>query len=74
MPRLNGEGPWGQGPGSGRGLGFCSGGRAWGNRGFGRRFLSSKNEMAALKEEEKMLEKELDMIREEKAALEKEEK
>lgn len=73
MPRFDGTGPMGQGPITGRGMGFCGGGfgRGWGfgGRGFGRRFISTKNEMAALDEEEKILEEELAAVREEKAAL-----
>ncbi len=65
----------GQGAGTGRGLGPCGGGtkRGWGCRGgygFGfRRFVSSKNELAALEDEEKMLEEELAAIKEEKESL-----
>lgn len=37
MPRYDGTGPWGQGPGSGWGLGPCGAGRRRGYRiGFGR--------------------------------------
>ena len=75
MPRLNGTGPMGQGPMTGWGLGPCGGGM---RRGFGcqggygygfRRFISPKNEIAALEDEEKILEEELAAVREEKAAL-----
>ncbi len=67
MPRFNGTGPLGAGAGTGWGLGPCGCG---GRRGFGfRRFISPKNELATLEEEEKMLEKELEMLREGKAAL-----
>jgi len=75
MPRFNGTGPMGQGAGTGWGLGPCGSGmrRGWGCRGgygFGfRRFISPKNEMAALEDEEKMLEEELAAIKEEKTAL-----
>ena len=75
MPRFDGTGPMGQGAGTDRGLGPCGGGmrRGWGCRdgyGFGfRRFISPKNEMAALEDEEKMLEEELAAVKEEKAAL-----
>ncbi len=75
MPKLDGTGPMGQGAGTGRGLGLCGGGmrRGWGCRGgygFGfRRFISPKNELAALENEEKMLEEELAAIKEEKTAL-----
>ncbi len=81
MPKLDGTGPRGQGPRTGRGLGFCGGGlgRGYGccigGRGFGfRRFFSSKNELAALEEEERILEEELIALREEKDALKNEQK
>ena len=74
MPRLNGTGPMGQGSLTGRGLGPCGSGRACG-RGFGfRRYISPKNELSALENEEKILEQELAEIREEKSALEKQAK
>ena len=75
MPYYDGTGPMGYGPGTGRGWGPCGGGMRrgwglWGGYGMGpRRFLSSRNERAALEEEEKMLEEELAIVREEKAAL-----
>jgi hypothetical protein len=73
MPRFNGTGPIGQGPRTGRGFGPCGGGmrRGWGYwGGYGlRRFISPRNELAALKDEEKMLEEELAAIKKEKAAL-----
>ncbi|MDD5638716.1 MAG: DUF5320 domain-containing protein [Candidatus Pacebacteria bacterium] len=73
MPRFDGTGPLGQGPRTGRGLGPCGGGMrcgCWGGYGYGfRRFISPKNELAALEDEEKMLEEELAAVREEKAAL-----
>ena len=74
MPRFDGTGPLGQGPRTGRGLGPCGGGMGgrgwgcWGSYGF-RRFISPKNELAALEDEEKMLEEELVAIREERTAL-----
>ncbi|MDP2709405.1 MAG: DUF5320 domain-containing protein [bacterium] len=70
MPRLNGTGPMGLGALTGRGLGPCGGGigRGWGGFGF-RRFISPKNELAALEEEEKLFEQELAAIKEEKTAL-----
>lgn len=73
MPKFDGTGPAGMGPKTGRGLGPCAGGmrqcwNCWG-RGFGRRFISPKNELAALEEEAKMLEEELKAIREEMNAL-----
>jgi hypothetical protein len=72
----------GAGPGTGWGLGPCDAGigwrRGWGRRGgygFGfRRFISPKNELAALEDEEKMLEEELAAIKEEIAALKNQQK
>jgi len=77
MPRFDGTGPMGAGPGTGRGLGLCGAKMGWrriwgcrGGYGFGfRRFISPKNELAALEDEEKMLEEELAAIKEEIAAL-----
>ena len=74
MPNLNGTGPMGQGPRTGRGFGYCAGCRRgcfWGcGRGFGfRRFFSPKNEIVTLEEQEKMLVEELNAIREEKVSL-----
>lgn len=66
MSLLDGTGPRGLGPLTGRGMGWCRGG--WG-RGYGlRRFVSPRNELSALEAEEKMLEEELAAVREEKAA------
>lgn len=72
MPRLDRTGPMGQGIGTGRRLGPCGGGirLGWGCYGYGfRRFISPKNELTALEDEEKILEDELAAIREEKATL-----
>ncbi|MCL5733375.1 MAG: DUF5320 domain-containing protein [Patescibacteria group bacterium] len=73
MPRLDGTGPLGYGPRTGRGLGPCGRGIGLGHRsGYGysfRRFISPKNELAALEDEEKILEEELAAVKEEKAAL-----
>jgi len=74
MPRRDGTGPAGQGPRTGWGLGPCGGGMrrgfgCWGGGYGSRRFISPKNELAALEEEEKMLKEELFAISEEKAAL-----
>lgn len=67
MPRFDGNGPIGLGPISGRGMGLCN------RRGVrATRFISSKNELAFLEEEERELERELGIIREEKAALKEE--
>ena len=75
MPKLDGTGPMGQGPRTGRGLGSCGGGMGQGcgcmfGRGFGfRRFFSPKNQLIDLEDQERMLEEELEAIREEKTAL-----
>ncbi|MBS4014950.1 MAG: DUF5320 domain-containing protein [Candidatus Latescibacteria bacterium] len=77
MPKFDGTGPTGQGVGTGRGMGPCGASlgmrRGWGCQagyGFGRRrFISPKNELTALEEEQKMLEEELAAIKEEKATL-----
>ena len=64
----------GQGAGTGRGMGPCGGGMRRGNccggSGFGfRRFVSPKNNLTALEEEEKILGEELSAVRKEKTAL-----
>lgn len=66
MPRFNGTGPMGQGPGTGWGMGPCRGGRGYGNeRGFGwRNFYTKKEESEMLKDEEQTLEQELKAIKE----------
>lgn len=74
MPRLDKTGPAGQGPMTGRGLGHCGAGfrRGWGcpnGYGYGRGFVSPKNYLAALQEDEKTLQQELTAVREEIAAL-----
>jgi hypothetical protein len=66
MPNLDGTGPNCTGPRTGRGLGNCGCRRG--------RFISPKNEMSTLENEEKMLEEELAEIRKEKAALKNDEK
>jgi len=73
MPRINGTGPLGYGPGTGWGMGPCGLGTRWGSgRGYGfgaRRFISPENELAALEDEERMLKNELAAIEEEKKAI-----
>lgn len=77
MPKFDGTGPNGQGPNTGRGFGGCRGGVARGyvgccGRGLGYgRYISAKNELAALEEDEKILEDQLALVREEKVALQK---
>lgn len=80
MPRLDGTGPMGQGQRTGRGMGFCGTGRGVG-RGYSnrdtfgrRRFISPKNELSALENEEKILEEELAAVKEEKASLQSQQK
>jgi len=73
MPRQDGTGPMGQGPMSGRGLGYCGVGFNRGccfgrGLGFGRRW-TTVDEKTALDEEEKILEEELSAVREEKKRL-----
>lgn len=80
MPRRDGTGPLGQGPGSGRGLGRCGrasvgfAGRGLG-RGFGRRFgkvqnLTKEEQLQELQEEETYLKEELEKVSAEKKSLE----
>jgi len=71
MPRLDGTGPLGLGPRTGRGLGPCGMGMGWRCPWLCsyNQFVSPKNELAALEQEEKILEEELSVIREEKANL-----
>jgi hypothetical protein len=73
MPRLDGTGPQGQGPMTGRGMGNCRGvgrgflGRGFGfGRGFGRWCPFANNTQALTKEEQKKL------LLEEKEAIEQE--
>lgn len=60
MPRFDGTGPMGQGPMTGRGLGSCTGRRAFGCR----RFYTQKEESEILKDEQSQLEQELKAIKE----------
>jgi hypothetical protein len=81
MPKLDGTGPMGQGPKTGRGMGNCDEGRGlgWG-RGcgcgcgcgcggglFGRMFYTKEERDELLKDREAMLEKELKAVKEELA-------
>lgn len=77
MPRFDGTGPWGSGPGTGWGKGPCGAGMGWrrGRRIFGRGFgwrrfwnssdapQSKKEEADALSEEAAVLQQELDAIK-----------
>ena len=66
MPRFDGTGRLGSGPGTGWGMGPCGAGMRRGfGRGFGwRRFYSRKEESEILKEESEDLEQELKAIKE----------
>jgi len=82
MPRFDGTGPLGYGPGTGRGLGPCSAGIGW-RRGFGRGYgrfwgwgpynapyrMTQKEETETLKDEAEILEEELKEIKERLAGL-----
>jgi hypothetical protein len=76
MPRQNGTGPMGMGPMTGRGMGPCGGGMAYGRRGGGRglgwrRFwgyypapnMNKKEETEILSEEAQVLEEELKAVK-----------
>jgi hypothetical protein len=75
MPRFDGTGPWGLGPGTGWGLGPCGAGMAWRrgrDRGFRRRRfwgypyqsqITEKEEKEVLEQDAKDLEEELKAIK-----------
>ena len=71
MPRFDGTGPQGRGPGTGRGLGLCGYGfhHFWGYHPRHFRRPSRTEELTSLEEEEKFLQEELEAVREEKKAL-----
>jgi len=76
MPRLNGTGPRGQGPRTGRGLGNCQGAGQGVGRGFGRglgqgrgRFFRFAGKALTKEEQKKSLEKEKKAIEQEIADL-----
>ncbi len=83
MPKLDGTGPLGQGPRSGRGLGPCGQGQGLGlGCGMGRfgwggcpyqfnywRRLSDQEKLAYLEDEEALLKEELIALQEEKKSL-----
>ena len=74
MPRFDGTGPMGNGPRTGRGMGFCGAGRMSNFFCRGCRFqqaYSIEDELAELKSQEIALEKELVIIRERIAHFEK---
>lgn len=75
MPKLDGTGPTGQGPKTGRGMGNCAGGKGlgWG-RGygcgcgggyFGRMFYTKEERSELLKDRKEALENELKALNEE---------
>ena len=76
MPRMNGMGPTGQGPQTGRGMGRCASGdrifwcgRQMLGRGGFRLSLSPQDQLQALEEDEKALLAEIEAIKAEKEAL-----
>ncbi|MFH0803779.1 MAG: DUF5320 domain-containing protein [Candidatus Tagabacteria bacterium] len=66
MPKYNGTGPLGFGPGTGRELGPCGMGMGW-QRGFGRGFgrFWRFGSQVPQKEEKQMLEEEADILEDE---------
>ena len=73
MPRFDGTGPLGYGPGTGRGIGPCGAGMGWRRgRSFGRRWgygsyqprITKKEEVEMLSDEAEFLEDELKAIKE----------
>jgi len=69
MLRFDGTGPWGAGPGSGWGMGPCGcGGRWWrkdGSSGMGwRRFYSKGEERENIESEIKVMEEDLQALKE----------
>ncbi len=68
MPRFDGNGPLGYGPGTGRGFGPCGGGMGYGAR--YRRFYTKEEESELLKEEAESLAEELKAIKERLGQLE----
>jgi hypothetical protein len=76
MPKMNGTGPMGQGPQTGRGMGRCASGermfwcgrRMMGRGGF-KTSLSIEDQLKALDEEEKALLSDLEAVKAEKEAL-----
>ena len=76
MPNMNGAGPKGQGPQTGRGMGHCASGermfwcgrRMMGRGGF-KSSLSLEDHLKALDEEEKALLSDLEAIKTEKEIL-----
>ena len=66
MPGFDKTGPMGMGPGTGRGMGPCLGGRGFGCR----RFFTKKEESELLKEEAEALEGELKAVKERIAEIE----
>lgn len=70
MPRLNGTGPQGYGPMTGRGMGPCGCGMRRGAGFFGQRnYVSPKNNLSYLESEKSALEEELSIVNEEISSL-----
>ncbi|MEA1929350.1 MAG: DUF5320 domain-containing protein [Patescibacteria group bacterium] len=79
MPRFDGTGPMGQGPRTGRSAGYCGAGVGVSGYGCGlgfrrgcgaRGFLTRKEESEMLKDETKLLENELQAVKERLAEVE----
>ncbi len=76
MPRLNGTGPMGQGPMTGRGMGNCPGGGRGFGQGFGGRFFrgwpfANRGGVPTKEEQKKLLLEEKEVIEQELADLDK---
>ena len=70
MPRFDGTGPSGFGPGTGRGLGSCGGGMAYGRKGIGRRLGQRRFwENIPKQEEKETLSEEADILKQELKAI-----
>ena len=78
MPRFDGTGPLGYGPGTGRGLGPCGAGMGWrrgAGRGYGRFWgygpwrITQKEETEMLKDEAEALKEELEEVKKRLAEL-----
>ncbi|MBU2575930.1 DUF5320 domain-containing protein [Patescibacteria group bacterium] len=66
MPRLDGTGPMGQGPMTGRGMGPCA---FCARCPYFKKPLTKKDELEAIEDEEKMLKQELEAVQKEKQDL-----
>lgn len=65
MPRFDGTGPLGMGPGTGRGMGPCCQGAWWRKGGMGwRRFYNKQEEKEDIESEIKVMEEDLQALKE----------